>query len=185
MEELDTDELKSKMGKAIDSLKKKFLGLRTGRATVSLLDTVTVEAYDTVMPINQLGTVSVAEPRMLTVQVWDASLLKLIEKAIRKSDLGLSPFIDGQIIKIPVPNLSEDRRKELVKISSKYAEEARTAIRSIRRDGINDTRKLEKDGNISEDESRKIFTKIQMITDGYIKQINDLSSSKEEDIMSF
>ncbi|MEP6146316.1 MAG: ribosome recycling factor, partial [Nisaea sp.] len=140
----DLDDLKRRMDGAISSLEKEFQGLRTGRASVNLLEPIMVDAYGSKMPINQVGTVGVPEPRMLTVQVWDKSMTKAVEKAIRESDLGLNPQVDGQLMRIPLPDLSEERRAELAKVAAKYAESARIAVRNVRRDGMDSLKKAEK-----------------------------------------
>ena len=167
---------------ALEALKKEFAGLRTGRASASLLDPVMVDAYGSSMPLNQCGTVSVPEPRMLLVQVWDKALLKPVEKAIRDAGLGLNPQADGATIRVPIPDLNEERRRELVKVAAKYTEQARVSIRNVRRDGIDGLKKLEKDGEISQDEQRRIQTEIQTLTDDYIKKVDDIFAQKEKEI---
>jgi ribosome recycling factor len=150
---------------------------------VSLLEPIVVDAYGAKMPINQLGTVSVPEPRMLSVQVWDRSMAKAVEKAIRDSDLGLNPQGEGQLIRIPLPDLTEDRRRELVKVAGKYAEGARVAVRNVRRDGMDMLKKLEKDGDLSQDDKHLYETEIQDLTDAHVKQIDEALEAKEKDIM--
>ena len=177
------NDLERRMNSSIDVLKKEYQGLRTGRATPNLLEPITVDAYGSELPINQVATISAPEVRMLMVQVWDQAQLQAVEKAIRNADLGLNPIIDGQIMRIPIPELNEERRKELAKVASKYAEETRVAIRNIRRDGIDTVKKEEKSGDISEDESRSLSDKVQKQTDNSINQINELLSQKEAEIM--
>ncbi len=177
------NDLERRMNSSIDVLKKEYQGLRTGRATPNLLEPITVDAYGSELPINQVATISAPEVRMLMVQVWDQAQLQAVEKAIRNADLGLNPIIDGQIMRIPIPELNEERRKELAKVASKYAEETRVAIRNIRRDGIDTLKKEVKSGDISEDESRSLSDKVQKQTDNSINQINELLSQKEAEIM--
>lgn len=177
-----TKDLKRRMDGAIEALRKEFAGLRTGRASASLLDPVMVDAYGSQMPLNQCGTVSVPEPRMLMVQVWDKGLLKPVEKAIRDAGLGLNPQADGASIRVPIPDLNEERRRELVKVAAKYTEQAKVSVRNVRRDGIDALKKLEKDGEISQDEQRKIQTDIQALTDETIKKVDDSFSQKEKEI---
>jgi len=168
---------------AISSLTKDFQGLRTGRANTQLLDSILVEVYGATMPVNQVATVSVPEPRMLSVQVWDKDNVKLVEKAIRESELGLNPQLDGQLLRIPLPDLSEDRRIELSKVAAKYAENAKIAVRNVRRDGMDKLKKMEKDGNLSQDDKRLYDEEIQSLTDRSVVQIDELFSKKEEEIM--
>jgi len=183
MDDLDLADLERRMDGALTSLAKDFQGLRTGRASTQLLDSVTVEAYGASMPINQIATVSVPEPRMLSVQVWDKENTKITEKAIRESNLGLNPQVDGQLLRIPLPDLSEERRQELSKIAAKYAENAKIAVRNVRRDGMDTTKKMEKDGDISQDDRHIYDEEIQTITDKSINKIDELLSSKEVEIM--
>ncbi len=183
MAEPDLDDIERRMDGAITALKSEFGGLRTGRASTSLLDPITVDAYGAKMPINQLGTVGVPEPRMLTVQVWDRSMVKAVEKAIRDSDLGLNPQSDGQLVRIPLPDLSEERRRELAKVASKYAETARVAVRNVRRDGMDTLKKLEKDGDLSQDDRHLYEQEIQDLTDAHVKLIDEALEAKEKDIM--
>ena len=168
---------------AVEALHKEFGGLRTGRASTSLLEPITVECYGQAMPLNQVGTVGVPEPRMLTVQVWDKGMVKAVEKAIMDSGLGLNPQADGQLVRIPIPPLNEERRKELVKIAGKYAEEARIAVRNVRRHAMDELKKAEKDSDISEDEHRQYSDEVQKMTDGYVKQVDETLSHKEAEIM--
>jgi|TARA_B100001142_G_scaffold299609_1_gene323661 ribosome recycling factor len=183
MDDLDLADLERRMEGALTSLAKEFQGLRTGRASTQLLDSVAVEAYGASMPINQIATVSVPEPRMLSVQVWDKENTKIVEKAIRESNLGLNPQVDGQLLRIPLPDLSEERRQELSKIAAKYAENAKIAVRNVRRDGMDTTKKMEKDGDISQDDRHIYDEEIQTITDKSINKIDELLSSKEVEIM--
>jgi ribosome recycling factor len=183
MDDLDLADLERRMEGALTSLAKEFQGLRTGRASTQLLDSVAVEAYGASMPINQIATVSVPEPRMLSVQVWDKENTKIVEKAIRESSLGLNPQVDGQLLRIPLPDLSEERRQELSKIAAKYAENAKIAVRNVRRDGMDTTKKMEKDGDISQDDRHIYDEEIQTITDKSINKIDELLSSKEVEIM--
>ena len=175
--------LGTRMDGALEVLLKEFTGLRTGRASVNLLDSIKVDVYGSWMPLTQIGTINTPEPRMLTVQVWDKGMVKNVEKAIRDSDLGLNPTSDGQLIRIPLPPMSEQRRLELVKIAGKYAEESRISVRNIRRDGMEMVKKWEKDGEISEDERHKLTESIQTLTDNHIKKIDDLLAVKQKDIM--
>ena len=183
MDDLDLADLERRMDGALTSLAKEFQGLRTGRASTQLLDSVVVEAYGASMLINQIATVSVPEPRMLSVQVWDKENTKIVEKAIRDSNLGLNPQVDGQLLRIPLPDLSEERRQELSKIAAKYAENAKIAVRNVRRDGMDTTKKMEKDGDISQDDRHIYDEEIQTITDKSINKIDELLSSKEVEIM--
>jgi ribosome recycling factor len=177
------DEMARRMKGVVTSAKSDLAGLRTGRASPSLLDPVSVEAYGNRMPVSQLGTVSAPESRMLTVQVWDKSMVKHVDKAIRDAGLGLNPQIDGQLLRIPLPELTQDRRKELVKLAHKYSEGGRVAIRNVRRDGMELLKKLEKDHKISQDEQHKQGEELQKLTDAHIKDIDDLLQAKEREIM--
>ncbi len=179
----DLDDLNKRMRGAVQTLKHEFSGLRTGRASVSLLEPVQVDAYGSNMPLNQVGTVNAPEPRMLTVQVWDRGLVIAVDKAIRGAGLGLNPQVDGQLLRIPIPPLTEDRRKELSKIAAKYSEAARIAVRNIRRDGMEHLKKLEKEHQISEDEHKKMSEKVQQATDSHIKEIDEAYAAKEKEIM--
>lgn len=174
---------KNRMEKSVDTLKADFGGLRAGRAHASLLDGLMIEAYGSMTPISQVGTVSVPDARCLSVSVWDRGLAKAVEKAIMESDLGLNPVSDGQLIRIPIPPLSEERRKELVKVAGKYAEQSKVAVRNIRRDALDGIKKLKKDNEISEDEEKRYEGEIQKFTDEYIKKIDDTLAQKEKDIM--
>lgn len=174
---------KERMDKTIESLKADFGGLRAGRAHISLLDGIMVEAYGSMTPLAQVGTVSVPDARTLSISVWDRGVAKAVEKAIMESDLGLNPASDGQLIRIPIPPLSEERRKELIKIAGKYSENNKVAIRNIRRDALDEVKKLKKDNAISEDDEKRYETGIQKLTDDSIKKIDDLMAQKEKDIM--
>lgn len=178
------EEIIRKMDSALKALAHEFSGLRTGRASAGLLDGVQVEAYGSMMPMNQVGNVTAPEPRMLVVSVWDKSMVKAVEKAIANANLGLNPAVDGQTIRVPIPALSEDRRKELVKIAGKYAEQAKVAIRNVRRDGMDASKKEQKDGKISEDDLRKRETEIQKLTDDHVKKVDEMLATKEKDILS-
>jgi len=179
----DLEDLQKRMKGAVATLKHEFAGLRTGRASVSLLDPIQVDAYGSNMPLNQVGTVNAPEPRMLTVQVWDRGLVVPVDKAIRSAGLGLNPQVDGQLIRIPIPPLTEDRRKELTKIAHKYAEGAKVAVRNIRRDGMELLKKLEKDHQMGEDEHKKHSDKVQAATDSHVKEIDEALAAKEKEIM--
>ena len=172
-----------RMDGALEALRKEFAGLRTGRASVNLQDPVQVQAYGSPMPLNQVGTVSVPEPRMITVQVWDKGLAKAVDKAIRDAGMGLNPQMDGQLLRIPLPELNQERRKELTKLASKYAEAARVAVRNVRRDGMELLKKLEKDKKIGEDEQHTKGDELQKLTDAHIKDIDAALHSKEQEIM--
>ncbi|MBI3676543.1 MAG: ribosome recycling factor [Proteobacteria bacterium] len=179
----DKDALNRRMQGAVATLKTEFSGLRTGRASAALLDPVSVDAYGSEMPINQVGTVSTPESRLLTVQVWDKGLVKSVDKAIRDAGLGLNPQIDGQLLRIPIPELNEERRKELVKLAHKYAEQARIAVRNVRRDGMEILKKAEKDHKIGRDEHHKLGDELQKLTDVHIKDIDSTLHGKEQEIM--
>ncbi len=183
MADPDIDDLTRRMNGAIEVLRKELAGLRTGRASPSLLDPVTVDAYGTQMPINQVATIGVPEPRMLTAQVWDKSMVKAVEKAIRDAGLGLNPMIDGQLVRVPIPELNEERREELSRVAAKYAEQAKVAVRNVRRDGMDKLKRMEKAGEISEDEHRLWGEDIQKITDEHIKQIDEMLEAKQQEIM--
>jgi ribosome recycling factor len=178
----DITDLEKRMHGAVEVLRREFAGLRTGRASASLLEPVTVPAYGGEVPLNQVATVSVPEPRMISVQVWDRSLAKAVEKAIRGANLGLNPAADGTLIRVPIPELSEERRGELANIAARYAEEARVAVRNVRRDGMERLKRAEKDGDMSQDEHRTWSDRVQHLTDQQIKQINDMLAVKETEI---
>lgn len=176
-------ELQGRMQKSVASLKDELAGLRTGRATPSLLEPVMVDAYGSKMPLNQVATVTVPESRMLNVQVWDRGLTQAVEKAIRNSGLGLNPSAEGSLIRVPLPDLNEERRRELTKVAHNYAEQARVAVRHIRRDGMDLLKKLEKDGDMSQDDSRKNGELVQHATDATITDIDNVLHVKEAEIM--
>jgi ribosome recycling factor len=182
-ETFSLSELKTRMQKSIASLKDELTGLRTGRASPSLLEPVQVEAYGSKMPLNQVATVTVAEARMLSVQVWDRGLASAVEKAIRNSGLGLNPAGEGAVIRVPLPELNEERRRDLTKVAHNYAEQARVAVRHIRRDGMDILKKLEKDGDLAQDESRKQADAVQSATDEAVKEIDTILAQKEQEIM--
>ena len=183
MAEVDLDDIKRRMGGALDSLDREFSGLRTGRASANLLEPLTVEAYGSQMPINQVGTVNVAEARLLTVQVWDQQLAKAVEKAIIESELGLNPQTEGNLIRIPIPDLSEERRVELKKVAGRYAEQGKIAVRNVRRDGMDTLKQMERDGEISQDDQKSQADEIQKLTDEHITSIDELLAVKEAEIM--
>jgi ribosome recycling factor len=183
MADPDIDDLERRMVGAVEVLRKEFAGLRTGRASTALLEPITVDAYGTKMPLNQVGTIGVPDPRMLTVQVWDRSLVGVVEKAIRDSGLGLNPASDGQTVRVPIPQLSAERRTELSKIAHRYAEQARVAVRNVRRDGMDMLKKLEKEHELSQDEHKVWGGEIQEMTDRHIKEIDQALGAKGEEIM--
>ena len=183
MVELKSNEIKARMEKAIVSLKKDLSGLRVGRASSSMLDQINVNAYGSLMPINQVSSVSVPEARMLLVNVWDNSLVAATEKSIRESPLGLNPMVEGNVIRINIPPLSEERRIEITKIAAKYTESSKIAVRNIRRDYVDNVRKLQKNGEISEDQKHQDELLIQQITDEIINIIDDVFSNKEKEIL--
>lgn len=174
---------RQRMDGAIEALRREFAGVRTGKASPALLDTVKVEAYGSVVPINQVGTVSAPEARMLIVQPWDKGLLKAIEKGLRESDLGLNPSNDGSIIRIPIPPLTEERRKEYVRLLHKQAEEGRVAVRNVRRDANDEVKHRQKDEGLSEDDIRREQSEVQKLTDQYIAKIEELLKHKEAEVM--
>ena len=178
----DIKEIEKRMRASIDALKREFSGLRTGRASANLLDPVQVMVYGSRMPLNQIATVSVPEPRMISVQVWDRSNVAAVDKAIREANLGLNPIMDGQILRLPIPSLTADRRQELVKLAHKYAEQARIAIRNVRREGMDLLKKLEKDGKMSQDDHRGNSEKVQELTDRLIKEVDATLVTKEAEI---
>jgi ribosome recycling factor len=180
----DIKEVEKRMRATIDALKREFSGLRTGRASANLLDPVQVMVYGSRMPLNQVATVSVPEPRMITVQVWDRSNVIAVDKAIREANLGLNPITDGQILRLPIPALTADRRQELVKLAHKYAEQAKVAIRNARREAMDVLKKLEKDGKMSQDEHRGHSDKVQELTDRLIKEVDGTLVTKEAEIQN-
>ena len=181
--EFDLGDIKRRMQGAVSSLSKDLGSLRTGRATPSLLDPIQVEAYGASMPMAQVATVSVPEPRLLSISVWDRSMVTNVEKAIRESDLGLNPMTEGQTIRLRIPEMNEQRRKEMVKVAHKYTEEARVAVRHVRRDGLDILMKLEKDGAISQDDEKRQAADVQKATDDAIAEIDGVLASKEKEIM--
>lgn len=181
--QFDLADIQRRMQGAIQSLTHEFGGLRTGRASASLLDPVQVEAYGARTPLTQVATVSVPESRMISVQVWDKGMVNAVDKAIRDSNLGLSPNIEGQVLRIRIPELNEQRRKELVKVAHKYAEEARVAVRHVRRDGFDALKKALKDKAISEDEGKRHETDVQKATDKYVAEVDQALAAKEKEIM--
>jgi len=183
MPDPDLDDIKRRMNGAVEVLRSEFSGLRTGRASAALLDPIQVDAYGSKTPINQVGTVSVPDSRLLAVQVWDQNLVGAVEKAVRDSGLGLNPSNDGNVIRIPIPQLSEERRAELAKIAHKYAEQARIAVRNVRRDGMDKLKRMEKASEISQDEQRAWADDLQKLTDGNIKTIDESLEVKEKEIM--
>ena len=176
-------DIRRRMEGATEVLHQEFGGLRTGRAATSLLEPIVVQAYGSEMPINQVGTVSAPEPRLLTVQVWDKSLVQFVEKAILESGLGLNPATEGQVVRVPIPILTEERRTEFAKVAGKYAEEARIAIRNVRRHAMDDLKKAEKDGDISQDALHEYNKEVQDLTDEFIGKIDGSLAKKEEEIM--
>lgn len=184
MPQYDKADLERRMKGAVESLKSDFAGLRTGRASITLLDPVTVEVYGANMPLNQVASVSAPEPRMLSVQVWDKSNVLAVEKAIRSAGLGLNPLTDGQTLRLPIPDLTEERRKELAKLVGQYAEKARIAVRNVRRDGMDSLKTDEKKKEISEDDHKRLDTEVQKLTDATIKDIDDAAEHKEKEILS-
>ncbi|MGJ4902793.1 ribosome recycling factor [Bradyrhizobium sp. HKCCYLS2058] len=184
MGNFDLNELKRRMQGATQALKHELGGLRTGRASASMVEPVQVEAYGSHMPLNQLATVSVPEPRLLSVQVWDRSMVKAVEKAIVDSNLGLSPATEGQVIRLRIPELNQERRKELVKVAHKYAEAARVAVRHVRRDGLDTLKKLEKNHEMSEDDQERFAGDVQKATDSVISEIDQLLAAKEKEILT-
>lgn len=178
----DLKELDKRMHATVDALKRELSGLRTGRASANLLDPVQVMVYGSRMPLNQVATVTVPEPRMISVQVWDRSNVGAVDKAIREANLGLNPIMDGAMLRLPIPMLTADRRAELVKLAHKYTEQARIAIRNVRRDGMELLKKLEKDGKMSQDEHHKNSAKVQELTDKLIKEIDQTLAQKETEI---
>jgi ribosome recycling factor len=174
---------RERMDKAVAALKEEFGSLRTGRANSALLDQITVDAYGSTMPINQVGAVSVPEPRSITVSVWDKGLVVSVEKAIRNSGLGLNPVVEGQNLRIPIPPLTEERRKDLAKLASRYAEQQRIAVRNVRRDANDDLKKAEKDGVINQDEQKRMESEVQKITDEAVRRVDEALKTKEHEIM--
>jgi ribosome recycling factor len=183
MIDFNLNELKKRMNGALEVLSKEFIGLRTNRASTALLEPIMVEAYEGKVPLTQVSSISAPEARLLSVQVWDKSLVKNVEKAIRDAGLGLNPMSEGTLIRIPLPELSQERRQEIAKIAAKYAEQARVSVRNVRRDGMDLLKKLEKEGQISKDEHHRLEGEIQNLTDEYIKKIDHHLSLKEKDLL--
>ncbi|CEJ84629.1 Ribosome recycling factor (Ribosome-releasing factor) (RRF) [Hyphomicrobium sp. GJ21] len=178
----DINEVEKRMRASLDALKREFSGLRTGRASANLLDPVHVMVYGARMPLNQVATVSVPEPRMISVQVWDRSNVTAVDKGIREANLGLNPIMDGQILRLPIPSLTADRRQELVKLAHKYAEQSKVAVRNVRREAMDLLKKLEKDGKMSQDDHRGHSEKVQELTDRIIKEVDSTLVTKEAEI---
>lgn len=181
-DEIDFDDLERRMNGAVEVLKHEFAGLRTGRASTSLLEPITVEIYGAQMPLNQVGTISVPEPRMISVQVWDKTAVTSVEKAVRDSGLGLNPVVDGQLVRVPIPELTEERRIELSKVAHKYTEQSKVAVRNVRRDGMETLKKMEKDGDISQDDQHLWGDEIQELTDTTVAKIDKLLETKDQEI---
>ena len=181
-EKLNLEDLKRRMEGAISAFSHDLAGLRTGRASVNMIDQITVDAYGSKMPIEQVGTISVPEPRTISIQVWDKGLVVSVEKSIQESGLGLNPQTDGQLVRIPVPELNEERRQELIKIAGKYAEQSRISIRNIRRDGMDSIKSMEKSSEIGKDESVSLSSNVQDLTDEHIKKIDETLLNKEQEI---
>jgi len=179
----DLKTFRDRMDKAVSALKDEFSGLRTGRANAGLLDPVMVEAYGSTAPLNTVAAISVPEPRMISVSVWDKGMVVSVEKAIRAAGLGLNPVVDGQNLRIPIPPLTEERRRDLVKLAGKYAEQQKIAVRNVRRDANDELKKAEKAGEISQDEQKKMETEVQKETDAAIKRIDETLKVKEAEIM--
>jgi ribosome recycling factor len=177
------NDLRRRMDGAIEVLHKEFGGLRTGRASASLLEPIMVSAYGGTVPLNQVASVNVPEPRMITVQVWDRGVVKAVDRAIREAGLGLNPQTEGQVMRVPIPELNEERRRELTKVAAKYAEDARIAVRKVRQHGIEALRRLEKDSEISQDEQRKLQHDVQLLTDDHIKRIDETLTQKDKEIL--
>ena len=182
MNEINKDDLVKRMDGAINSFSGDLVGLRTGRASTNMVDGILVDAYGQKMPIDQVGSISVPEARMISIQVWDKGLVIAVEKAIHESGLGLNPQADGELIRIPIPELNEERREELSKIAGKYAEQSRIAIRNVRRDGMDEIKKIEKDGTVGKDRAVDLSNEVQELTDNYIKKIDEMLSQKENEI---
>ena len=182
IEDIDLDDLERRMDGAMTALRLEFQSLRTGRASATMVEPVNVDAYGAMTPINQIGTVNVPEPRMVTINIWDKALVGKAEKAIRESGLGINPVVDGTIIRLPIPELNEERRRELTKVAAQYAESARVAVRNVRRDGMEQLKKL-KSGGMSEDDHKLWTQEVQDLTDDHIKKIDAALESKQEEIM--
>lgn len=180
--DLDIKDIERRMQGALDALRHEFAGLRTGRASTAMLEPVTVDVYGSTMPLNQVASISVPEPRMLSVQVWDKGNVAAVEKAIRAADLGLNPIVDGGLIRIPIPELNEERRMELTKVAHKYAEQAKVAIRNVRHHGMDELKKMHKDGDLSEDEHHMWADEVQKLTDKFVADVDHILATKEEEI---
>jgi ribosome recycling factor len=176
-------DLRRRMDGALEVLRKEFGGLRTGRASASLLEPITIPAYGGTLPLNQVANVSVPEPRMITVQVWDRAMVKAVDRAIREAGLGLNPQTEGQVIRVPIPDLNEERRRELTRVTAKYAEQARVAVRNVRRDGVDLLKRREKDADISQDQQRKLHQEVQHLTDEYVNRIDEALAQKDKEIL--
>src|SRR5246127_1933030 len=176
-------DLRRRMDGALEVLRKEFGGLRTGRASASLLEPIMVSAYGNTVPLNQVASINVPEPRLITVQVWDRGVVKAVDKAIPESGLDLNPQTEGQVIRVPIPDLNEERRRNLTRVTAKYAEQARISVRNIRRDGVELLRRREKDAEISQDEQRKLQQEVQHLTDEYIKRIDEALAQKDSEIL--
>jgi ribosome recycling factor len=183
MADPDISDIERRMHSALDVLKKELAGLRTGRASAALLEPIHIDAYGSKMPLSQLGTISVPDARMISVQVWDKGQVKAVEKAIRDGGLGLNPQVDGNLIRVPIPQLSQERRTELTKVANKYAEQARVAVRNVRRDGMDHLKRMEKAGDITQDDHRLWADEIQALTDSHIKAIDEAVAQKDKEIM--
>ena len=182
MNEINKDDLSKRMDGAISSFSGDLAGLRTGRASTSMVDGILVDAYGQKMPLDQVGSISVPEARMISIQVWDKGLVVAVEKSIHESGLGLNPQVDGELVRIPIPELNEERREELSKIAGKYAEQAKISIRNVRRDGMDEIKKIEKEGLVGKDRAKDLEGEVQELTDDYIKRIDDILSQKESEI---
>ena len=182
MNEINKDDLRKRMDGAINSFNGDLAGLRTGRASTSMVDGILVDAYGQKMPLDQVGSISVPEARMISIQVWDKGLVVAVEKSIHESGLGLNPQVDGELIRIPIPELNEERREELSKIAGKYAEQAKISIRNVRRDGMDEIKKIEKEGSVGKDRAKDLEGEVQELTDDYIKRIDEILSQKESEI---
>jgi ribosome recycling factor len=176
-------DLRRRMEGALEVLRKEFAGLRTGRASASLLEPVSVPAYGGTLPLKQVANISVPESRMITVQVWDRAMVKAVDKAIRESGLGLNPQTEGQLIRVPIPDLNEERRRELTRVSARYAEQARVSVRNVRRDGIDVLKRREKETDITQDQQRKLQQEVQHLTDDYIRRIDEALAQKDREIL--
>lgn len=184
MAKYDKSNLEKRMNASLEALRHDLSGLRTGRANTALLDSITVEVYGSKMPLNQVATVSVPEPRMLSIQVWDKGNIQPVEKSVRSAGLGLNPIVDGPNIRLPIPDLTEERRKDLAKLTGQFAEKARIAIRNVRRDGMDDIKADENKKEIGEDDKKRLETEVQKLTDDMIAEADGLSSAKEQEILT-